>query len=57
MQELIENKILKPEPFRSKADKENQPPVQNEKEIKRDRKKEAYLYKSAPYILGYTGKS
>lgn len=57
IQELIEKKILKTGPYRpSSGYKENLPPVQREKDIRRDRKKDAYLYKTPPYVLGYTGK-
>lgn len=54
-QELIEKKILKTGPYRPSAGKESIVTIQREKDIRRDWKKDAYMYKAPPYILGYTG--
>ncbi|OXU30446.1 hypothetical protein TSAR_016676 [Trichomalopsis sarcophagae] len=55
MKELIEKKILKTGPYRPSAGKESIVTIQREKDIRRDWKKDAYMYKAPPYILGYTG--
>ncbi|XP_058797025.1 protein FAM166B-like [Phymastichus coffea] len=54
MKELMEKKILKTGPYRPNSGKENLVPIKREKNIRRDWKKDAYVYKT-PYILGYTG--
>ena len=56
LQELIEKKILKTGPYKpSSVNKEALIPIQREKDIRRDWKKDSYMYKTPPYILGYTG--
>lgn len=58
MQELLEKKILKTGPYRPSPAREmhESPSIPYEKDIRRDWKNEAHLFKPPPYILGYTGK-
>lgn len=57
LQELIERKIFRSAPSRLNIMKENLPPIKQDTEFRRDWKKDSHIYKSAPYILGYTGKN
>ncbi|KAI4485961.1 hypothetical protein M0804_006450 [Polistes exclamans] len=55
MRELLEKKILKSGPYRPNSGKDVAlVTIPNEKDIRRDWKNDAHLYKSPPYILGYT---
>ncbi|XP_076682915.1 uncharacterized protein LOC143376455 isoform X2 [Andrena cerasifolii] len=55
--ELLEKKILKTGPYRpnSGRDTHESASIPYEKDIRRDWKNEAHLFKAPPYILGYTG--
>ncbi|XP_076238494.1 inositol hexakisphosphate kinase isoform X2 [Calliopsis andreniformis] len=57
MKELLEKKILKTGPYRPNSGREVQEDssIPYEKDIRRDWKNEAHLFKAPPYILGYTG--
>ncbi|XP_014215917.1 uncharacterized protein LOC106644769 isoform X2 [Copidosoma floridanum] len=44
-----------PYQFRAASTKENLVHIQREKDIRRNRKKDSYTFKTPPYILGYTG--
>ncbi|XP_043502080.1 uncharacterized protein LOC122524075 isoform X2 [Polistes fuscatus] len=56
MRELLEKKILKSGPYRPNSGKDVAlVTIPNEKDIRRDWKNDAHLYKAPPYILGYTG--
>lgn len=60
MKELLEKKILKTGPYRPSSGKEIQLPNPQDKDIKRDSTVQLYsndpqLYKTPPFILGYTG--
>ncbi|KAK2579583.1 hypothetical protein KPH14_010878 [Odynerus spinipes] len=56
MRELLEKKILKTGPYKPNSGKDVAlVKIPNEKDIRRDWKNEAHLYKAPPYILGYTG--
>lgn len=61
VQELLEKKILKTGPYRpdggSGRDAQRNGPILCERDdIRRDWKNETHLFKTPPYILGYTGK-
>ncbi|XP_047363355.1 protein FAM166B-like isoform X1 [Vespa velutina] len=56
MRELLEKKILKSGPYRPNSGKDVAlVTISKEKDIRRDWKNDAHLYKPPPYILGYTG--
>ncbi|XP_043287670.1 uncharacterized protein [Venturia canescens] len=56
MKELLEKKILKTGPYRPNSGKNAVLlPIVRDPEIRRDWKNEAHLYKTPPFVLGYTG--
>ncbi|XP_014231996.1 UPF0605 protein GA14893-like [Trichogramma pretiosum] len=54
IKELVEKKILKTEPYRPSMNKENLVPIRREN-IRKDLKRDTCVYRTPPYILGYTG--
>ncbi|XP_008554798.1 protein FAM166B-like [Microplitis demolitor] len=55
MKELLEKKILKTGPYRPNSGKDVLLPIARERDIRRDWKNNAHMYKTPPFILGYTG--
>ncbi|KAK0085268.1 hypothetical protein PV325_005519 [Microctonus aethiopoides] len=55
IKELLDKKILKTGPYRPNSGKDVLLPIAREKDIRKDWKNDAYLHKTSPFILGYTG--